>query len=535
VTHAGDARLALARERLAAADLAAAGSAARTVFDDEAAAAPDRAEAAHLLCTALYRTGDLLSFLEVAPAAIERLQSDGRTPASTEVLRWHALACAEIGRFEQGLASALRLAELAQASGSAPERSLALNALAACFERMGDPWQAERLMNDALAALAEVTPGYEHFVTRNNLTATLIGMFYNLRDGDTPEEATAALERALVHSQHALELGRSRGDPFQLTFVEGNTAEVLLHLGRVDEAAALLEETRVRAQTHGFQAQLWRMEVTRAELLLLRGQPEAAREALARVLLEAGEATPRATLLRLHHALYRAARALGDDAAALAHHESFHRLDRRRSVQQLKAQSQLMVTRREVELARALAEQQQRRAAQAEHDAGLDPLTGVANRRGLDRRLAEIAQRALQEPIEVTAAAIDIDHFKQVNDRHGHAAGDLVLQQIAQLLREHTRADDVIARTGGEEFLVVFCGLPRARVGEVAGRLLAAVRMHGWEPPELTVSLSVGLASARLSTRAPTDWPTLFAHADAALYRAKQSGRDRLVATGTLW
>ena len=175
------------------------------------------------------------------------------------------------------------------------------------------------------------------------------------------------------------------------------------------------------------------------------------------------------------------------------------------------------------------------RAAQAEQRAGIDPLTGLATRRGLARRLDEVVRRAAQEPLEVTAAAVDIDHFKQVNDRWGHAVGDAVLQQIAALLREHTRADDVVARTGGEEFLVVFCGLPRARVGEVAGRLLAAVRMHGWEPAELTVSLSVGLASARLSAGVPMDWAALFAHADAALYRAKASGRDRLVATETLW
>jgi diguanylate cyclase (GGDEF)-like protein len=144
--------------------------------------------------------------------------------------------------------------------------------------------------------------------------------------------------------------------------------------------------------------------------------------------------------------------------------------------------------------------------------ASTDPLTGLPNRRAWDARLAD----ALREGARFTVAMLDLDHFKQYNDTHGHLAGDRLLKETAAMWREHVRAGDLLARLGGEEFgLLLFdCDLERAR--EVIERLRGDVYHDR--------TCSAGFAVHRageLSER-------VMARADAALYEAKESGRDRL-------
>ncbi|MEO8197066.1 MAG: diguanylate cyclase [Thermoanaerobaculia bacterium] len=157
-----------------------------------------------------------------------------------------------------------------------------------------------------------------------------------------------------------------------------------------------------------------------------------------------------------------------------------------------------------------------------------DALTGLLNRRGfLEKGEAEIERsRRSCKPFCVVIA--DADHFKRVNDQHGHAVGDIVLQLLANLLRGALRAQDLVARWGGEEFLLL---LPET---DTHGATLVAesIRRRIAEQPlpagefALRVTLSFGLAEHRLER----GLETTIAHADAALYRAKAEGRDRVVA-----
>jgi diguanylate cyclase (GGDEF)-like protein len=126
-------------------------------------------------------------------------------------------------------------------------------------------------------------------------------------------------------------------------------------------------------------------------------------------------------------------------------------------------------------------------------------------------------------------ALIDVDHFKAVNDAFGHAAGDAVLVTLAQLLRENTRASDVLARFGGEEFVMLLPDMTLDRAAEVCERLRERVLAYPWAQAasvttDLAVTISIGLVAAPLY-----DMTTLMARADAALYAAKRSGRNRLV------
>jgi diguanylate cyclase (GGDEF)-like protein len=127
----------------------------------------------------------------------------------------------------------------------------------------------------------------------------------------------------------------------------------------------------------------------------------------------------------------------------------------------------------------------------------------------------------------VTLAILDLDHFKKINDRHGHPVGDRVLTVTAQLIRECVRQADLVARIGGEEFLVVLPNADEARALEVCERIRQRVAGHCWAEvsPHLKVTVSAGLASA------PTyDGTELTTRADKALYRAKGLGRNCLAA-----
>ncbi|WP_243359441.1 sensor domain-containing diguanylate cyclase [Fundidesulfovibrio terrae] len=164
-----------------------------------------------------------------------------------------------------------------------------------------------------------------------------------------------------------------------------------------------------------------------------------------------------------------------------------------------------------------------------EFQATTDELTGLANRRSFLGRAAQEVERARRFSHELSLLVIDIDHFKSINDRFGHGAGDLVLRHVAQVLRGACRNADVCARLGGEEFAVLLVETGGHEGAEAARRLCATVREVGFRVPGGEVSLSVSVGLSSLGERNP-DFEKMFRAADEALYRAKNAGRDRVVA-----
>lgn len=154
-----------------------------------------------------------------------------------------------------------------------------------------------------------------------------------------------------------------------------------------------------------------------------------------------------------------------------------------------------------------------------------DALTGLPNRRALEEELAREAARAARAGAPLSAVALDVDRFKLVNDRHGHAAGDAVLQAIASRAAAALRGGDVLARVGGEEFVALLPGADLARAVEVAERIRARI---GAEPVGAAGVVTVSLGCAALAPG--EDGRSLLARADARLYEAKRAGRDRVVA-----
>lgn len=158
------------------------------------------------------------------------------------------------------------------------------------------------------------------------------------------------------------------------------------------------------------------------------------------------------------------------------------------------------------------------------HLAETDPLTGLCNRRHFLELVTEALTRARETGGVVGLVMLDLDHFKRINDTHGHQAGDMVLREVGRRLREELRDEDVVGRLGGEEFGIMLRGLGEAEALAVARRLREAVA--DLLPGGMAVTASLGVAAGT------QDVDTLLGRADEYLYAAKRAGRNRVAGRG---
>jgi diguanylate cyclase (GGDEF)-like protein len=163
-------------------------------------------------------------------------------------------------------------------------------------------------------------------------------------------------------------------------------------------------------------------------------------------------------------------------------------------------------------------------AAEAQKLANTDQLTGLANRRATLAWLGSLIVASEEADERLAVLMFDIDHFKRINDGFGHQAGDDVLRKVAALTREQFRAEDLVGRIGGEEFVCIVSGLTDREARRLADRLCAAIA-RGTRADKLPpVTISIGLATYRQGD----DVEQLLGRADAALYEAKEGGRNQV-------
>ncbi|WCB92230.1 hypothetical protein DSM104299_00920 [Baekduia alba] len=398
-----------------------------------------------------------------------------------------------------------------------PEWPARLDELLALTMGAGDRWEEAISRNDLAhltmvrgddaGALAEVARGMavaEALAPRNRFA---LGVLSCTRAdihlaGGRPMEALGDARGAMAHLC-------AQGEPNPYIFGMSVCAEVraLLALERVDEASA--SGRAGVARLHRTVPQIRAMILQDISAALRAGgRAEEAYDALA----EAAELERLAfrELTELHRDFERAVAEHGvarTEADALA----AKNLELERTVAQL------------ADAHRELEELQGRLREQAERDW----LTGLFNR----RYLAGVLERADahgDDDAPLSVAALDLDHFKAINDRFGHEVGDQVLARAARLLEATVRATDVVARTGGEEFVVVMLGTSAADAVACAERLRAAIADAPWHAvaPGLEITASIGVVSAH-ATR--TD--ELVRLADRRLYAAKEAGRNRVDAT----
>ncbi len=184
-------------------------------------------------------------------------------------------------------------------------------------------------------------------------------------------------------------------------------------------------------------------------------------------------------------------------------------------------QSEQFLAQANQELEREVA----RRTAQLEALMLTDPLTGIGNRRFICARLEEEIARAQRYGMDLTVVFIDVDYFKQVNDRYGHGVGDLVLQTVARCIKDGIRNNDLCARFGGEEFILSLVETDIQAACDVANRMRETIASSIQQKHGFTVTISAGLAQFRKGDSVES----LTNRSDRALYDAKQQGRNRCV------
>lgn len=426
--------------------------------------------------------------------------------------------------------------------------------IAIAYRRIGDWQQAERYFTRSVERM-EDKQDWDRVIT------DLIQLGYLYDESGKPQKAKASFERAIT-------VARAHDEPLSEASANIGLATAQVSLGEYDAALATLARAASgfeALQNHGGDDMLLLLT---GQALAGKGQHLEAMDRYAQALPLIEKDGNQRYLALLYQARAASQEALGNAAQALADYKRYSALQTSLQGKMRLEQSRLLeyeyeIRKREFENHRlraeastrksqlqalervrhwqtlalslgvllvavlgALALRQRKRTRRLRTLAMTDPLTDVASRRAIEkiaeRALAEAAQ--LQAPVSVLL--LDLDHFKTINDRYGHAAGDEVLRATTQAWQGQLRGRDRLGRIGGEEFAVVCMDANREQALAIAGRLLAATRalqLPGIDPA-LHVRTSIGIAQARPGdTRA-----SLFARADAALYRAKHEGRDRV-------
>lgn len=187
-------------------------------------------------------------------------------------------------------------------------------------------------------------------------------------------------------------------------------------------------------------------------------------------------------------------------------------------------QARVRVGRRIVELHR----QVQDKNRQLEEMALTDPLTGLPNRRAIDFWASRQLSAAVRHDFPIWAVMADLDHFKSINDTHGHDAGDIVLKSFAEILKANTRKSNICGRLGGEEFLVVITHVEKKNVAIAIERIREQFAAQRFTVERHTFGATASFGIAGVLVTACSDFGDLVTRADAALYSAKRQGRNRI-------
>lgn len=454
------------------------------------------------------------------------------------VLRALSMGCELLGALEDALAWAKQSLDAARRQDEPRHVTDALLSVGVAYSRAGDSLAG-------LEHFQQVLARFEASGERAGCVSVLNNMGINCKNLGRFDEAIAHFERGLA-------LAAQDGDPTASAVLRSNLGEPLLGLGRLDEARDALDAAIAALAGCGYREAEINARVTQGRVLLALGRHDAAQRELESALQGAETTGGRNYAARAHQTLSQLHKQAGRFEAALRHHEAYHAAERAqfnadsdRTIASLRVQLEVSEARHEaqlhrlrhVEIAQAHDELKSLHAAllaadleksallvQLAEQSRTDALTGLANRRWLDERLANEVQKARRHAKPLAVAMCDLDFFKRINDRFGHPVGDEVLRRVAAILRERCRSTDLIARYGGEEFCIAFLEADAALAARSCELMRAAVAAHDWHMvhPGLEVTVSIGLSDRRDLL----DAHALLADADSQLYRAKRDGKN---------
>lgn len=514
-------------------------------------------EARALLCRAEYvmLTSGTQRGLPEVDKAIDLLANGNEPQLLAESLETRGDILSLLGEQAKAMLDFQRArAAYRQAGISGEVESLVLS-LAVAYRRMGDVDQARRYFTQALQRM-QARSDWE-------------GVASNLIQLGFLHEEAGAPEGALQPFQQALDIATAHRLPDTANSALLGLAEAQINLGQGDAGLRTLERAR-----QGFAAR--QDGSSEDSLQLLTGQALARQGRHADALAHYRQALPLIKrngndryLAQLYKAQATSLEAMGHAAAALSDYKQYTELqlklqgkmrleqgrlleyeyeirrgefeNRRLRIDAASKQDQVQALERVrrwqwltivlgallLALLTSLAWRHGRTSRRLSRQSLIDPLTGIANRAAIEAEAIRAIERAPRDGSAVSLLMLDLDHFKAINDRHGHAAGDRVLCATTEAWQALLRGRDPLGRIGGEEFVVVCVDTTLEQAIVVAERLreaTAALRFDDIDP-QLRVTVSIGVAQ---SQRTGDTHEGVLARADAALYRAKQRGRDRV-------
>ena len=514
-------------------------------------------EARVMLCRATYImlvSGSQRGLPEVEKA-ITLLQAVDEPQLLAEALQMRGDIHSLLGEQAKAMLDFQRARAAYRASGIDREVESLMLSIAVAYRRMGDWPQAQRYFTAAVKRMQD-KGDWESVATNLNELGYLHG-------------ESGAPEKALASFREAERVAIKHDDAYNVNAARLGIAESQIALGQPDAALNMLRQARA-----GYAAE--HDASSEDMLLMITGQALARRGQHAEALARYEQALPliqqdgnERYLAMLFKAQAASKEALGQAGAALADYKRYTDLQmklqgkmrleqsrmleyeyeiRLRDFENRQLRAEATIKQQEVAALEALrrwqwlaiglgvllmtllallAWRQWRKSRRLRDLTLLDPLTGVANRRGIEREAARAIGGATRPGDSVSLLILDLDHFKAINDRHGHAAGDRVLRAAADAWHTVLRGCDPLGRIGGEEFVVVCADTTLEQAMVVAERLreaTAALRFDDIDAA-LRVTVSIGVAQ---SQRSGDTHEGVLARADAALYRAKQRGRDRV-------
>lgn len=533
-----------------------------TVQAREAAALAERLDLRALqgrACTLLgiheLRLGEHESSLVALHRALALYSELGDLSAISASLNWMVLAYYGLGLQEEALEYASRSLEAAKQSGDALTLAWAYNRAGLGHAAVGNIAEGITSLEFALNLAREIGDQEAIFAALNNLIEDLNSYVRALLDEGAEEEAGERIERALELAPDALRFAKESNSPYDEAIILLTYGQSLAFAGEHERARTAFEEAERLGRAGGYRPVLLEARYKQARLESDRGDLRSAIAQYEALLSDTDPARDALVLVDIHLEMSRAHKQLGEFEQALEHHERFHELERDQQTQLAKTRARVLSThldldRAQLEAQRATLEAELERTRTRELEAQAlalreerellsrradqDGLTGLWNRRYVEHALPRMIREAgvRREPISV--AYVDVDHFKSVNDQFGHLIGDDVLRHLADVLRANVRPSDIVARQGGEEFVVLLPGASGEAAVVLGQRLCDAVRETDWElmAPGCAPTISVGVASARPDFGPSRDVERavaeLLGRADRALYAAKRAGRDRV-------
>ena len=481
-------------------------------------------------------------------AALSVLGTSGNHALHTEVLCHMTMCFNELRLFPDALHLVSDAVVAAQRSGDRRLLCWAYNRVGTTNGFMGRFTEARHFLLEALTIARELGAAEEMFAALNNLVCALGDEISKLLEAEAPDHqlVQSKVQLARSYGNEAIALARITNNKFQEAGLLGTLGPLFAIAGDLDDASQMLHLARKIASDHGYPALLQLAEVGQAKVATASGNPEEAVRLLTPLLTP--EVSVSDIALELHRHLYRAEKSCGNFAAALKQHEIVLTMTTREHDQRADVQTRLMLNRLELDQAKFATERAQmelrlqrahseqlateardlsEKAKQLGRFAMEDPLTGLGNRRLMDRDIPLMLEDAYRNSRPTALAIVDIDHFKKVNDVHGHQIGDSVLKRMGEILRLHARSGDLVARMGGEEFVVVLARATPTQAVDVCERLRIKIQSFEWDRIARGMSITISVGLCLPLNGSPVE--RVIADADDALYKAKRGGRNRVV------